>query len=86
MDDAMKHRTRVQIEVEFDIVDATALRTHTVTEDSDGELTVWNQTDEEAALRVLTDLATKAWTSEAGKLGLGHGFGLQGRVLPVEQH
>ncbi|WP_209326176.1 hypothetical protein [Brevibacterium renqingii] len=86
MDDAMKHNARVQIEVEFEIVDPTALRTHTVTEDSDGELTVWNQTDEEAALRVLTDLAVKAWTSRAGAVGLGHGFGLQTRVLPYDEH
>lgn len=86
MDDAKKHRAKVQIEVEFEIVDAPSLHSYNITEDSDGEITVWNNTDEEAALRVLTDLATQAWTHNAAKVGLGHGFGLQARVLPYEDH
>lgn len=81
MDEAKRHRARVQIDVQFEIVDPTALHSYNVTEDSDGELVVWNQTDEEAAMRVLNDLALNAWTEHADKVGLGNGFGLQTRVL-----
>lgn len=84
MDDAKKHRARVQIDVEFEIVDAPSLHSYNITEDSDGEITVWNNTDEEAALRVLYDLALTAWTQNAAKGGLGSGFGLHARVLPNE--
>lgn len=86
MDDAKKHKARVRIDVEFEIVDAPSLHGYNITEDSDGEITVWNNTDEEAALRVLTDLAINAWTHNAAKVGLGHGFGLQTRVLQSDDH
>lgn len=86
MDDAKKQKARVRIDVEFEIVDAPSLHGYNITEDSDGEITVWNNTDEEAALRVLTDLAIHSWTHNAAKVGLGHGFGLQTRVLPSDDH
>lgn len=82
MDEAKKHRARVNITVEFEIVDPTALRSQNLVNSSDGEPVVWNQTDEEAARQVLTDLALNAWMVAASKVGLARSFGCQSHVVP----
>ena len=82
MDNTTPQRARVSITVEVEITDPTALRAALMTETADGDLIVWNRTDEESAAQVLVNVAMDAWSAAATSVGLGPAIGTQSHVIP----